>query len=103
MSTEKQGTEGPGGDTEGGNRAAGRQADGILYEERSYAAIGAAMAVHKKLGPGFLEAVYHWALLVEFDERAIRHEAEKRLPVHASSVGPRSAPAAPPRPRWVRS
>jgi GxxExxY protein len=51
----------------------------MLYEQESYNIIGACMEVHKKLGPGFLEAVYQEALGIEFDLRDIPNEQEKDL------------------------
>jgi GxxExxY protein len=53
----------------------------ILYKELSYAIIGAAMEVHRVLGPGFLEAVYQKALAHELTLRGIHFEQFKRLPV----------------------
>ena len=37
----------------------------LLYEELSGSIIGAAIEVHKALGPGFLEGVYENALALE--------------------------------------
>jgi GxxExxY protein len=54
----------------------------ILFKELSYVIIGAAMEVHRILGPGFLEAVYETALAHELTLRGIRFEAQKRLPVY---------------------
>ena len=53
----------------------------ILYKELSYAIVGAAMEVHRILGPGFLEAVYQAALAHELGLRGIHFEQFKRLPV----------------------
>ncbi len=41
--------------------------------------IGAAIAVHRSLGPGFVESVYELALAVEFDLRGL--DFERQIPV----------------------
>ena len=53
----------------------------LLYKELTFAVIGAAMEVHKILGPGFLEAVYQSALVRELRLRGISFEQQVRLPV----------------------
>ena len=58
----------------------------LLYKELSYAIIGAAMEVHRILGPGFLEAVYQAALAHELTLRGIRCEQFKKLPVYYKGV-----------------
>ncbi|WP_448382798.1 GxxExxY protein [Desulfosoma sp.] len=58
----------------------------LLYKELSYAVIGAAMEVHRILGPGFLEAVYQAALTHELTLRHIGFEPFKRLPVYYKGV-----------------
>ncbi|MBI3362848.1 MAG: GxxExxY protein [Chloroflexi bacterium] len=54
----------------------------LLFKELSYQIIGAAMEVHRHLGSGFLEAVYHAALAHELTLRGIPFEQHKRLPVY---------------------
>jgi GxxExxY protein len=55
--------------------------DKLLYRELTGAIIGAAMEVHRILGPGFLEAVYEEALAHEFDLRGIAYERQKSFQV----------------------
>lgn len=48
----------------------------------TYQIIGAAMEVHRQLGHGFLEAVYHEALSIEFNAQEIPALHEVELPIY---------------------
>ena len=54
----------------------------LLYEKESYLIIGAAIAVHKELGNGFLEAVYQEALEREFLKKNIPYKREAPLIIY---------------------
>ena len=54
----------------------------ILYRELSFAVVGAAMEVHRVLGPGYLESVYHKALEYDLRARALPFESRKCLRIH---------------------
>ena len=41
--------------------------------------IGAAIQVHRTLGPGFLESIYEAALAIELDLQGIRYERQKSV------------------------
>jgi len=58
----------------------------LLHKDLSYAIIGAAMEVHRILGPGFLEAVYQAALAHELTQRGIIFKQFKKLPVYYKGV-----------------
>lgn len=58
----------------------------LLFKELSFAIIGAAMEVHRLLGPGFLEAVYQKALAHEFALREIPFEEQVHLPVSYKGI-----------------
>lgn len=48
--------------------------------------IGAAMAVHRELGPGLLESAYETCLAFELAERGLRVERQKGVPVVYSGI-----------------
>lgn len=48
----------------------------------TYQVNGAIIEVHKHLGPGLLESVYHKCLKYEFDLRGIGYLSEINLPFH---------------------
>jgi GxxExxY protein len=48
--------------------------------------IGAAIAVHRTLGPGLLESVYSRALAIELEKRSLRFTSEALLPVHYDGI-----------------
>lgn len=59
----------------------------MLFEEKlTEKIIGAAMEVHKALGPGLLESVYQACLAREFTLQGIPFEPEKVLPVEYKGV-----------------
>ncbi len=54
----------------------------LLCKEEVFKIIGACMEVHKELGSGFLEAVYHEALMIELNKKNIPFETNVRLKVN---------------------
>ena len=52
----------------------------------SHEIIGAALEVHRALGPGLLESAYSACLAYEFSKRGLRFEQEKSLPVAYKEV-----------------
>ena len=53
----------------------------LAVDGQTYDIIGAALQVHRLLGPGFLEAVYKEALSIELAERGIPFSGEAEIPV----------------------
>ena len=47
-----------------------------------YKVNGAAIEVHKALGPGLLESVYHKCLKHELSERGIKYQSEMLVPIN---------------------
>ena len=53
----------------------------LLQADEVYRIVGAAIEVHRELGPGFLEAVYQEALAHEMDARGIPFVAQAALQI----------------------
>lgn len=54
----------------------------FLYEELTYKIIGIGMKMHRELGPGFLEAVYEEAMIIELQEAGIIFKNQVELDVY---------------------
>jgi GxxExxY protein len=54
--------------------------------ELTYETIGAAIEVHRALGPGLLESVYHACLCRELSLRGIRFQTEMALPIQYKGI-----------------
>jgi GxxExxY protein len=53
----------------------------LLYSEITGPVIGAAMEVHKILGPGFLESVYEEAFAIELDLQNISYKRQHAIDI----------------------
>ena len=53
--------------------------------------IGAAIEVHKALGPGLLESIYEECICIELDSKEIAYERQKIVPIEYKGVGLDSA------------
>jgi hypothetical protein len=53
----------------------------LAHEELTHDIIGAAIEVHRQLGPGFVERIYHNALCIELNHRRIAFDRETRIAV----------------------
>jgi len=57
-----------------------------FLDELTYNVLGAAIEVHKELGPGLLESVYHKILKYELFLRKLNYKSEMTLPVFFKGV-----------------
>ena len=58
----------------------------LILKEEVYAIVGAAIEVHRELGPGFFEAVYQEAMEIELREQGIPFNAQKPMRISYKGV-----------------
>lgn len=58
----------------------------LKFEDLSDQIIGAAIEVHKALGPGLLESAYEECLCYELSRRGVPFEKQKPIPVTYKEV-----------------
>ena len=54
----------------------------MKYEEITFKIIACAMEVHRKLGPGYPEYVYHRALIIEFKLQHVKFDDEYDIKIY---------------------
>ena len=50
-------------------------------DELTYQVLGAAIEVHKHMGPGLLESVYHQCMIEELNGKNLNYQIEMKIPV----------------------
>jgi len=63
-----------------------RERETHQFEDLSRKIIGAAIEVHRELGPGFLESIYEEALKVELSEHNFNFESQKEITIEYLEV-----------------
>jgi hypothetical protein len=58
----------------------------IIYKDEAYNIIGACMEIHNALGQGFNEVVYKDTLEIEFTNRQIYFEREKKFEIRYKNI-----------------
>jgi GxxExxY protein len=58
----------------------------LIEEQLTEAVIGAAIEVHRTLGPGLLESAYEACLSYEVTDRDVKHQRQVALPVEYKGI-----------------
>jgi GxxExxY protein len=58
----------------------------LEHKELTEKIIGAAIQVHKQLGPGFIESIYEKALIIEFRKRGIEVKEQQEVIVKYDDI-----------------
>lgn len=58
----------------------------LFLKELTYNIVGAAIEVHKGLGPGLMETVYHKCMIHELELRGIQFASEPMIPVEYKNI-----------------
>jgi GxxExxY protein len=59
---------------------------GLEYEELTEKIIGAAIEVHKRLGPGFMESVYENAIVLELRKEGLKVEQQREVTIEYNGI-----------------
>jgi len=58
----------------------------LAHGELTHDIIGAAMTVHRSLGPGFIESIYSNAIAIELRRRGLVHQREHKISVRYGDI-----------------